>query len=296
MTTITLTHKGKAYTAESCGWQPSCAGCAFHDGPGRCSLPSTHPDKSKCIQQGIIWIEQQESPLDMPGFKAQKAYNGCCGQPNTCEQPCFHQSGRTTPGQPGGIASVPQSQADVRSSDDWVKWDGGVTPATGMVEVRYRNGMTNTDDADSFLWEDRNHPDDIVAYRIAIPAPQYDPRDVSFNPLDKQVGGNHYRDNSAPGFLREAISVMEQRGQQYDTEGGERSFAAAADTFNAITGYEITAADVALVQVCIKLVRSQSRAEPHRDSLLDAVAYMALHGEERMKEGAWHGITPSART
>ena len=66
----------------------------------------------------------------------------------------------------------------------------------------------------------------------------------------------------------------------------ERGFAAAAEAFNAITGYEITAADVALVQVCIKLVRSQSREEPHRDSLLDAVAYMALHGEERMKEGA----------
>ena len=220
----------------------------------------------------------------------EEEYTACCGNPATCEKPCFHSAGRTTPGQPGGIASVPQSLEEVRyaadvRSDDWVKWGGGVMPVTGMVEVRYRNGATNTDDADSFVWYHRDYPDDIVAYRNDIPAPQYDPRDVSFNPLDKQVGGNHYRDNSAPGFLREAISVMEQRGQQYDTEGGERSFAAAADTFNAITGYEITAADVALVQVCIKLVRSQSRAEPHRDSLLDAVAYMALHSEERLKEG-----------
>ena len=208
-------------------------------------------------------------------------YFDCCGQPATCEKPCFHTSGRTTEGRAGAIAGVPQSLAEVHSSDGWVTWDGGMMPVTGMVEVLFRNGATNIDDADSFLWEDRNHPDDIVAYRKISPAPQYDPRDVSFNPLD-----NHYRDNSAPGFLREAISVMEQRGQQYDQSGGERSFEKAAKVFNAITGYEITAADIALVQVCIKLVRSQSRAEPHRDSLLDAVAYMALHGEERMKEGA----------
>lgn len=162
-TTITLTHEGKTYTAEDereRGGLHPCAACAFHDGPVRCGLPSTHPDKSKCTQQDIIWIEQQESPLNMSG----------------------------------SIASVPQPLADVRSSDGWVKWDGGEMPVTGMVEVRYRNGVTNTDDADSFLWEDRNHPDDIVAYRIAIPAPQYDPRDVSFSPLDRQVGGSHYRD------------------------------------------------------------------------------------------------------
>ena len=239
-TTITLTHKGKTYERQ--GANPSeCDGCAFFDEP--VSHPVCKMNEHLCA--GFIWVEQpqQESPLDMSG----------------------------------SIASVPQPRADVRSSDGWVKWDGGEMPVTGMVEVRYRNGVTNTDDADSFLWDHSDCPDDIVAYRIAIPAPQYDPRDVSFSPLDKQVGGNHYRDNSAPGFLREAISVMEQRGQQYDTEGGERSFAAAADTFNAITGYEITAADVALVQVCIKLVRSQSREEPHRDS---------LHAEERMKEGA----------
>ena len=213
-------------------------------------------------------------------------HTDCCGNPATCEQPCFHTSGRTTEGRAGAIAGVPQSLAEVHSSDGWVTWNGGMMPVTGMVEVRYRNGVTNTDDADSFLWDHRDCPDDIVAYRKISHAPQYDPRDVSFNPLDRQVGGNHYRDNSAPGFLREAISVMEQRGQQYDTEGGERSFAAAADTFNAITGYEITAADVALVLLAVKLVRDQSREEPHRDSLLDAVAYASLYGEERLKEGA----------
>lgn len=214
-------------------------------------------------------------------------HTDCCGNPATCEQPCFHSAGRTTPGNPGVIASVPQSLAEVRSSDGWVTWGGGMMPATGMVEVRYRNGVTNTDDADSFLWDHRDYPDDIVAYRKISPAPQYDPRDVSFNPLDKQVGGNHYRDNSAPGFLREAISVMEQRGQQYDTEGGERSFEKAAKVFNAIAGTDyLSASDIALALLAVKLVRDQSREEPHRDSLLDAVAYASLYAEERLKEGA----------
>ena len=126
-------------------------------------------------------------------------HTDCCGQPATCEKPCFHTSGRTTPGNPGAITSVPQSLEEVRyaadvRSDDWVKWGGGVMPVTGMVEVRYRNGVTNTDDAGSFLWDHRDCPDDIVAYRNGAPSPQYDPRDVSFNPLDKHVGGNHYRD------------------------------------------------------------------------------------------------------
>lgn len=149
MTTITITHEGKTYTAEDgcCSWHP-CAGCAFWAGPTKCDLPYTHPDKSKCVQQGIIWIEQK--PELTP----------CCGQPNTCEQPCFHQSGRTTPGNPGVIASVPQSLAEVHSSDGWPTWGGSVMPVTGKIS----------------------------------PAPQYDPRDVSFSPLDKQVGGNHYRD------------------------------------------------------------------------------------------------------
>lgn len=162
-TTITLTHEGKTYTAEDerGGWHP-CEGCSFYAGPVKCDLPRAHPDKSACSREDIIWIEQpqKESPLDMPG----------------------------------SIASVPQSLEEVRSSDDWVKLGGGVMPVTGMVEVRYRNGVTNTDDSDSFLWDHRDCADDIVAYRIAIPAPQYDPRDVSFSPLDRQVGGSHYRD------------------------------------------------------------------------------------------------------
>ena len=176
-TTITLTNKGIEYIMHPA--MNGCEGCVFAHG-NDCTAPGFVCAYGCAGDFGdVIWLKKNPE---------------CCGQPNTCEQPCFHASGRTTPVQPGGIASVPQPRADVRSSDDWVTWDGGMMPVDGMVEVRYRNGVTNTDDADSFLWDHSDCPNDIVAYRIAIPAPQYDPRDVSFNPLDKQVGGNHYRD------------------------------------------------------------------------------------------------------
>ena len=178
-TPITLTHKGIEYIMHPA--MNGCEGCAFNLEYLDCMAPKGFVYEIDCTEHKIIFVKKKPE---------------CCGQPNTCEQPCFHASGRTTPGQPGGIASVPQSLEEVRSSDDWVKWRGGMMPVTGMVEVRYRNGVTNTDDADSFLWDHRDYPDDIVAYRKVghIPAPEYDPRDVSFNPLDKQVGGNHYRD------------------------------------------------------------------------------------------------------
>lgn len=186
MTTITITHEGKTYTADGLTFSVTDSRGKFIRGwdEGR------GVNASRVLGGSQAQQTQAHKHISAIG----EAYTGCCGQPNTCEQPCFHASGRTTPGQHGGIASVPQSRADVRSSDGWVTWDGGVMPVTGMVEVRYRNGVTNTDDAASFLWDHRDYPDDIVAYRNAIPAPQYDPRDVSFNPLDRQVGGSHYRD------------------------------------------------------------------------------------------------------
>lgn len=70
-------------------------------------------------------------------------------------------------------------------------------------------------------------------------------------------------------------------------ERGERSFEKAAKVLNAIAGTDyLSASDIALVLLAVKLVRDQSREEPHRDSLLDAVAYASLYAEERLKEGA----------
>ena len=141
MTNVTVSHEGKSYRLAYVE-QDDCKGCAL-DGQLDSCFDVCFATYHLCANRLAVWKQDT-----------------CCGQPNTCEQPCFHQSGRTTPGQPGGIASVPQSLAEVHSSDGWATWGGSVMPVTDKIS----------------------------------PAPQYDPRDVSFNPLDKQVGGNHYRD------------------------------------------------------------------------------------------------------
>lgn len=220
-TAITLTHEGKTYTAEDeRGGGHPCAGCAFHDGPVRCSLPIAHPGRSKCTQQDIIWVEQpqQESPLDMPGFKAQKAYNGCdgcCGNPATCEQPCFHSAGRTTPGTAGAIARKPDEALEAMADN------------AREIGLGYEPSATG-----------------------------------------------------AEGFLEEAAQTMRQRGRQYDN-GQERSMGRVIKAFNAITGHDLKEADGWLLMIVLKLVRDQ-KEHPHRDSLVDAIAYSALRAECQM--------------
>ena len=86
-------------------------------------------------------------------------------------------------------------------------------------------------------------------------------------------------DNTAPGFLRRAAEIMEERGKQYDQPGGERSMGKAVQAFNAITGQEITEAMGWLLMECIKNVRQWQRPSFHQDSADDGVAYSALKAE-----------------
>ena len=87
-------------------------------------------------------------------------------------------------------------------------------------------------------------------------------------------------------YLNECIEVQNQRGEQYDSKGtGERSFAAAASAFNAMTGQNIKGSDVCLLLTCVKAVRQYSDpTRVHEDSLLDLVSYAALWAEEINKE------------
>jgi hypothetical protein len=116
----------------------------------------------------------------------------------------------------------------------------------------------------------------------------------------KRLIGNH--DNSAPktatdlapdidtktakDYLNECIEVQNQRGEQYDSKGtGERSFAAAASAFNAMTGSNLKGSDVCLLLACVKAVRQYSDpSRVHEDSLLDLVSYASLWAEELNKE------------
>ncbi len=87
-------------------------------------------------------------------------------------------------------------------------------------------------------------------------------------------------------YLNDCAQVQKQRGEQYDSTGsGERSFSAAADAFNAITGNKLKGSDICLMLQVLKDVRQYSDpSRLHEDSLLDKVSYASLHAEELNKE------------
>lgn len=87
-------------------------------------------------------------------------------------------------------------------------------------------------------------------------------------------------------FLNACIAVQSERGKQYDATGsGERSFAAAASAFNAVTGKDLKGSDVCLILEMVKLVRQYSSPDRlHADSVLDKVSYSSLWAEELVSE------------
>jgi hypothetical protein len=91
---------------------------------------------------------------------------------------------------------------------------------------------------------------------------------------------------TAVEFLNACAAVQSERAKQYDARGtGERSFAAAASAFNAVTGNGLTGSDVCLLLTMVKLVRQYSSPDRlHHDSLLDGVSYLSLWAEELTKE------------
>ena len=97
--------------------------------------------------------------------------------------------------------------------------------------------------------------------------------------------GEHYK-MKAKQLLNQCADVQSERAKQYDASGtGERSFAAAASAFNALTGHELKGSDVCLLLVCLKAVRQYSNpARVHEDSVLDLVSYASLWGEEIYNE------------
>ena len=87
----------------------------------------------------------------------------------------------------------------------------------------------------------------------------------------------------APELLGRAARHMHDRAATYDTLGGERSMGKAVQAFNAITGRELTESEGWLLMAILKAVRSETRSEPHQDSLEDLIAYAALYAEARSK-------------
>ena len=91
---------------------------------------------------------------------------------------------------------------------------------------------------------------------------------------------NVHMPTTAPEFLQSALNTLTQRGKDYDKPEGERSASAVAVAFNAITGKQLTEAEVWLVLQLVKDVRQWQNPERyHADSALDCVAYAALKAE-----------------
>ena len=87
----------------------------------------------------------------------------------------------------------------------------------------------------------------------------------------------------APELLGRAARHMHDRASTYDKPEGERSMGRAVQAFNAITGHSLTEAEGWLFMAMLKAVRSETRVEPHQDSLEDLIAYAALYAEARSK-------------
>lgn len=86
-------------------------------------------------------------------------------------------------------------------------------------------------------------------------------------------------------LLEQGKNIMQQRGVEYETSGEqERSFNSVAVAFNAITGKDLSAAEVALLLQVLKDVRQWSQDRLHEDSVIDCVNYAALKGEELYRQ------------
>ena len=86
-------------------------------------------------------------------------------------------------------------------------------------------------------------------------------------------------------LLENTLSLLAERGQQYDSPKGERSMGRTIAAFNAITGRNLTEAEGMLLLAVLKMVRDRQREKAHVDSCEDLIAYCALYAEARLNEG-----------
>lgn len=97
---------------------------------------------------------------------------------------------------------------------------------------------------------------------------------------ETEQGQNKTAAPTASDLLSQGAEILNQRGAEYEKDGNqERSFDSVATAFNAITGKDLTVAEVALMLQCVKDVRQWSQDRLHEDSVIDGINYAALKGE-----------------
>jgi len=85
----------------------------------------------------------------------------------------------------------------------------------------------------------------------------------------------------AAELLGRAAKHMHDRASTYDKPEGERSMERVVAAFNTVTGHTLKESEGWLFMTLLKAVRSETRSEPHQDSLEDLIAYSALYAEAR---------------
>jgi len=93
---------------------------------------------------------------------------------------------------------------------------------------------------------------------------------------------NHMDPPTAPMILAAAAQHMQARAAAYDKPEGERSMGKTVEAFNVVTGRDLRESEGWLLMALLKMVRSEQRKTPHRDSLEDLTAYSALMAEARL--------------
>lgn len=92
----------------------------------------------------------------------------------------------------------------------------------------------------------------------------------------------HMDPPTAPMILAAAAQHMQARAATYDKPEGERSMGKTVEAFNLVTGRDLRESEGWLLMAILKMVRSEQRKDPHRDSLEDLTAYSALMAEARL--------------
>lgn len=109
-----------------------------------------------------------------------------------------------------------------------------------------------------------------------------DPAAIVADTVEQWLNGEPPTVTRAQDILTAAAGHMQARAATYDSQDGERSMGDTIAAFNAITGRTLAESEGWLMMALLKMVRSQQRDEPHRDSLEDLVAYGALFAEARL--------------
>lgn len=77
-------------------------------------------------------------------------------------------------------------------------------------------------------------------------------------------------------FLQEGAEILEERGRQYDSNGGEQSMGQTVEMFNICTGHNLKESEGWLLLQFLKDVRQWKKEDYHEDSAIDCVNYAAL--------------------